>query len=95
MGYQIYSDDTETSANQTKGYNTFWGVSHDMTKADITATAMALALHLEHENWMYAQVMALPEEAQEKYMDKHGHGKKEHDDEMMEFVQTHTRYFTI
>ena len=39
--------------------------------------------------------MALPEEAQEKYME-HGHGKKkEHDDEMMEFVQKTTGYFTI
>jgi len=39
--------------------------------------------------------MALPEEAQEKYME-HGKGKKkEHDDEMMEFVQKTTGYFTI
>ena len=41
--------------------------------------------------------MALPEEAQEKYMEhgKKGHGKNEHDDEMMEFVQQTTGYFTI
>ena len=61
----------------------------------VAGTASHFALHTEHHNWMYAQVMALPEEAQEKYMDKKGHGKKEHDDEMMEFVQQTTGYFTI
>jgi len=71
------------------------GVATDMLYHTVQATATHFALHVEHHNWMYAQVMALPEEAQEKYMDKKGHGKKEHDDEMMEFVQQTTGYFTI
>ena len=66
-----------------------------MLQHTVMATATHFALHVEHHNWMYAQVMALPEEDQEKYME-HGHGKKkEHDDEMMEFVQKTTGYFTI
>ena len=60
----------------------------------VAGTASHFALHTEHHNWMYAQVMALPEEAQEKYIEHHG-DKKKHDDEMMEFVQNTTGYFTI
>ena len=67
-----------------------------MLQHTVMGTATHFALHVEHHNWMYAQVMALPEEAQEKYMEGKGHGKKkEHDDEMMEFVQKTTGYFTI
>lgn len=76
------------------GAATYAGVAEDYMKWLIHGTAAHFALHVEHENWMHAQVMALPEEAQEKYMHK-GHGKKEHDDEMMEFVQQTTGYFTI
>jgi len=36
---------------------------------------------------MFAQVMALPEEVQDKYMHKMGGKKKEKYEEMMEFVQ--------
>ena len=51
-----------------------------------------------------AQVMALPEEAQEKYKMKHdgdkhdGDHKEEHeghDDMLIAFLQKHTSYFTI
>ena len=52
-----------------------------------------LALHLEHENWMMAQVMALPEEAQEKYM--HGKDHDDEDMEMLSLIQKHTGYFSI
>jgi len=95
MAYQISVDDDSSSADQTSAAGVMSGVQADMTKSTVYGTAAHFALHTEHENWMYAQVMALPEEAQEKYMDKHGHGKKEHDDEMMEFVQNTTGYFTI
>merc|ERR1739846_257825 len=76
MAYQITQDDDDTAANQTKAASVMSGVQADMTKSTVYGTAAHFALHTEHENWMYAQVMALPEEAQEKYMDKHGHGKK-------------------
>ena len=71
------------------------GVQDDMTKKIIEGTAAHFALHVEHHNWMYGQVKMLPEEAQEKYMKKHGKGKKEHDDEMMEMVQQYTGYFML
>merc|ERR1719384_2720093 len=86
MAYQITVDDDESSADQTKAEAVMTGVQSDMNKSIIYGTAAHFALHVEHENWMYAQ---------EKYMDKHGKGKKEHDDEMMEFVQNTTGYFTI
>ena len=48
---------------------------------------------MSHEDWMKAQVMALPEEAQAKYM--HGEDHDEDDMEMLHLVQKHTGYFSI
>ena len=95
MAYSYTQDSSNTTANIDSAENVMSGVQGDMTEATIYGTAQHFALHVEHENWMYGQVKMLPEEAQEKYMHKKGDGKKEHDDEMMEFVQQSTGYFTI
>ena len=45
---------------------------------------------------MMAQVMALPEEAQEKYKHgKHDDDHEDHENEMLRLIQKHTGYFTI
>ena len=75
------------------------GISEAVVNSSIEETANHFALHIEHENWMMAQVMALPEEAQEKYMHgKHDDDHDKHDDEdneMLRLIQKHTGYFTI
>lgn len=64
-----------------------------MTKSMIEESAKHLALAMEHKNWMHAQVMALPEEAQEKYM--HGGHHDDDDMEMLSMVQKYTGFFAI
>ena len=73
------------------------GIQEDVVYSTIEETANHFALHVEHENWMKAQVMALPEEAQEKYMHgKHDDDHEDHEDEMLlRLIQKHTGYFTI
>jgi len=62
----------------------------EMVESLVMSTAKGFALHTEHENWMMAQVMALPEEAQAKYH----HGEEKHHDENMEKMQEFG-YFVI
>lgn len=59
-------------------------------------TLAKFAMHTQHNNWMIAQVMALPEEAQEKYMrERLQEGEVEPDSAVVEFIQRNTDYFTI
>lgn len=85
---------TASAANQTKAASVQSAVMGEMTETLIEHTASHLTLHVEHENWMHGQVMMLPEEAQEKYME-HSDSEDEHDGEMLAFVQKKTGYFRI
>ena len=91
--YNISMDDTDTDLNNANGGLTFTGIRTLELNAIVKSTAAKLALYTQHENWMYAQVMALPEDAQAKYMD--GKMKMEHDDANMESMQAMTGLFMI
>ena len=91
-----YSKDTSnTAANIAKAVATQEGIEFDGQVDMIMGTAMNLALAMEHKNWMHAQVMALPEEAQMKYMHGKKHGGHDDDMEMLSVVQKYTGFFGI
>ena len=92
-GYNLSMDTTDTLENQADGLEVYTGVRTMMFNSMISSTSVGLALYTQHENWMYAQVMALPEDAQAKYM--HGDEKMEHDDANMESMQAMTGLFMI
>ena len=93
VAYRVAMDDTETALNQAYGAATYAGIGTLDLNAMVKGTAAKLALYIQFENWMYAQVMALPEDAQAKYM--HGKMKMEHDDANMENMQEMTGLFLI
>ena len=104
MAYQKKEDSDSSSDDVTNAAAVMTGVKSGAVKSTIEEASNHFALHVEHENWMMAQVMALPEEAQEKYKSKMHHGDKHdddhddhemHDDKLIAFIQKHTGYFTI
>lgn len=98
--YVIKEDSGSSSDEITKAKAVMAGIAESIVNSTIEETANHFALHVEHENWMMAQVMALPDEAQEKYIHrKHGDKHEDHEDhedhEMLALIQKHTGYFTI
>ena len=93
QAYTIMNDSSSSSADITDATEIAEEIEEHTMVMTIEETSAHLALHLEHENWMMAQVMALPEDHQKKYHGGDDHEK--HDDEMMEMVQKYTGYFTI
>ena len=91
--YNIMMDTTDTGDNRTNATAVNDGVKEGAFSSMVAATSVGLALYTQHENWMYAQVMALPEEAQAKYM--HGEKHEEHHDENMENMQEMFGLFLI
>ena len=94
--YVIKNDSASAAGDVTKATTVMSGISEAVVNSTIEETANHFALHVEHENWMMAQVMALPEEAQEKYKHgKHDDDHEDHENEMLRLIQKHTGYFTI
>ena len=77
--YSWYAEDT---TNNTLGGSMMQVIGTEEMQMVAKETSIAMGLTFMMEKWLMGQVMMLPEEAQEKYMDKKG-GKKhdDHDDE--------------
>ena len=98
--YVIKEADGTSAADVAKAESVMEEIAEAVVNSTIEETGNHFALHVEHHNWMMAQVMALPEEAQEKYMHKKkGHDDHDdhegHDDEMIALLQKHTGYFML
>jgi len=73
-----------TGATATAGATMMAYVEEDAFDSMVESTASHLTLHFEHDNWMAAQILAMPEDMQKDYM--HEKKEKKSDDMMMEFV---------
>lgn len=77
MAYSWYAEDT---TNNAMGAATMSLIGAETYKMVAKETATFMGLYFASEKWFKGQVMMLPEEQQEKWMEKHGMKKDDHDD---------------
>ena len=83
MAYSWYAEDT---TNNAAGATMMYIIGSESYKMVAKETAAFMGLYFASEKWFKGQVMMLPEEQQEKWIEMHG-GKKhddhdDHDDDM-------------
>jgi len=88
VGYEsAYSWYAENTTSNSSGGTLMTTVGDDIYTSLAKETMIMMGLVFSHEAWLHGQVMMLPEEKQEMFMEKKGKGKKDddHDDDEKEF----------